>query len=103
MFPFLVVMGKPDCQVFEKLSSIFICLKVDPLVFQGAPETLDEDVVLEAPPAVHADPDIPCLENRGESFTGKLASLVGIEDLRCTALEDSFFKCLVKSTCKCTK
>src|ERR1035437_6919069 len=99
MFPFLVVMGKPDCQVFEKLSSGFICLKVDPLVLQGPPETLDEDVVFEAPLAVHADLDVPCLENRGESFTGKLASLVGIEDLGCTVLAESFFKCLNAKPC----
>src|SRR5450756_1681764 len=99
MFPFLVVMSKPDCQVFEKLSSSFIRLKVDPLVLQGAPETLYEDIVLEAPLAVHADLDIPCLENRGESFAGKLASLVGIEDIRCTVLEESFFKCLNAKPC----
>ena len=59
MFPFLVVMGKPDRQIFVKLSAGFVCFQVDSLVFQGAPEAFDEDVVLEPPFAVHADPDVP--------------------------------------------
>jgi len=92
MFSFLVVVGKPDCQVFEKLSSGFVCLQVDSLVFQGTPESFDKDVVLESPLAVHADPYVPGLEDGGESFAGKLASLVGVEDLRRAVFEQCLFQ-----------
>lgn len=63
MFPIVVVPVEPVFQVFGKLSSCFVCLQIDPLVFQRAPESLDEDVVLEAPFAIHADPDIPDFED----------------------------------------
>ena len=85
-------MGKPDCQVFEKFSSGFVCLQVDSLVFQGTPESFDKDIVLEAPLAVHADPDVPGLEDGGESFAGKLASLVGVEYLRGAVFEQYLFQ-----------
>ena len=91
-FPLLIVMGKPDCQVFEKIGSRFISLQINSLVLQGAPESLDEDVVLEAPFAVHADPDVPGFENRGKSFAGELAPLVGVENLRGAVFEQSFFE-----------
>src|SRR5512136_1693026 len=98
MFPFLVVVGKPDCKIFEKLGSCFISLQVDSLVFQGAPESLDEDVVLEPSLAVHADPDVPGLENGGEFLAGKLTPLVGVEDLRGTVFEQGFLERLDAET-----
>ena len=96
MLPFLIVVCEPDCQVFEKLSSSFICLQVDSLVLQSPPESFDEDVVFKAPLAVQADFDIPCFEDRGESFTGKLAPLVGVEYLRGAVFEQSFFECAIR-------
>jgi len=87
-------MGKPSCQVFEKLSSGFIRLQVDSLVLQCPPESFDEYVIFEAPLAVHADPDIPGFEDGGEGFAGKLAPLVGVEYLRGTVFEQSFLECL---------
>src|SRR6185369_2976457 len=99
MSPFLVVMGKPDCKVFEKLSSGFIRLQIDSLVFQGAPESFDKDIVLEATFAVHADPDVPGLEDGGKSFAGELTSLVGVEDIRRAVFEQSVFECLDAKSC----
>jgi hypothetical protein len=98
MFPVLVVMGKPDCRIFGKLGSWFISLQVDSLVFKGAPESLDEDVVLESPLAVHADPDVPGLENGDELFAGKLSPLVGVEDLRTAVFEEGFLERLDAET-----
>ena len=92
MFPFLVVMSKPLCQVFGKLGSRFVSLQVDSFVFQGTPESFDEDVVLEPPLAVHADLDVPGLEDGGKCLTGKLAPLIGVEDLRSAVFEKSFFE-----------
>jgi len=76
MLPFLVIPGEPSCQVFGKLNSRFVCLQVDALVLQGAPEPLDEDVILEAPFAVHADFHVPCFQHGRELLAGKLAPLV---------------------------
>ena len=92
MRSFLVVPGKPGCQVFGKFNSSFLCFQVDSLVLQGSPESFDENVVLEAPLAVHADPDVPGLEDRGELLAGKLAALVGVEYLRGSVFEQSFFQ-----------
>ena len=92
MAPVVVVPVEPPGQIFGKLSSGFVSLQIDPLVFQGAPESLDEDVVLEPPLAVHTDLDVPGLEDGGECFTGKLAPLVGVEDLRGAVFEEGFFE-----------
>src|SRR5208337_2497414 len=94
MSPVVVVPVEPVCKVLGKLDSSFVRLKIDSFVFQGTPESFDENVVLEAPLAVHADPDVPGLEDRGELLTGKLATLVGVEYLRGSVFEQSFFQCL---------
>ena len=49
MLPVVVVPVEPVCQVFGKLSAGFVCLQVDSLVLQCAPESFDEDVIFEAP------------------------------------------------------
>ncbi len=92
MFPIFVVPVKPVCQVSGKLVSRFVSLQVDPFVFQGAPESFDEDIILEASLAVHADPDVPGFQDGGEGFAGKLASLIGVEYLRGAVFEQSFFQ-----------
>ena len=82
MFPVIVVPVEPVCQVFGKLSSGFVSFQIDSFVLQCPPESFDEDVVFEAPFTVHADPDIPGLEDGGECLAGKLASLGGVEYFR---------------------
>src|SRR6516164_769902 len=52
-----------------------------PLVFQAAPQPLDEDVVHASAFAVHADRDPASLEHPGELAAGELAALVRVEDL----------------------
>ena len=59
-----------------------IGMEVDLLVFEAAPQPLDEDVVHAPALAVHADGDPVPLEGAGEVVAGELAALVGIEDLR---------------------
>src|SRR4029077_16806368 len=46
--------------------------QVDPFVLHGPPQALDEDVVVAAPAAVHAD--------LGKLVAGELRPLIGIED-----------------------
>ena len=56
-------------------------VQVDGLVFERAPEALDEDVVHAAAPAIHGDGDAGVFEHSRELEAGELAALVGIEDL----------------------
>src|ERR1700746_2135919 len=54
--------------------------QVDPFVLHGPPQALDEDVVVAAPAAVHADLDFMIPQHLGELITGELRPLIGIED-----------------------
>ena len=56
-------------------------MEVDLLVFDRSPETLDKDVVKDSATTVHADPDIVFLQPAGKLTAGKLAALIGVEDL----------------------
>ena len=55
--------------------------QIHPLVLDGPPQPLDEDVVVAATAAVHADGDTVVLEHPGEGFGRELAALIGVEDL----------------------
>ena len=57
-------------------------VEVDLLVFEAAPQPLDEDVVHVAALAIPGDGDRMALQGVGEIVAGELAALVGIEDLR---------------------
>ena len=57
-------------------------VQIDSLVFEGAPQPLDEDVVHAPAPAVHRDMDTGRPQAAGEGEAGELAALIGIEDLR---------------------
>src|SRR5260370_39484322 len=54
--------------------------QVDPFVLHGPPQALDEDVVVAAPAAIHADLDPAIAQHRGELVAGELRALIGIED-----------------------
>ena len=57
-------------------------VKVNVLPFDGAPEALDEGVIGGAAPAVAADTAAGGEQGLLVSEAGKLAALVGIEDVR---------------------
>lgn len=57
---------------------------VDFAVFDGTPQPLDLDVVAPGTPTIHADGDPLAQQHAGEGLTGKLAALVGIENLGLT-------------------
>ena len=56
------------------------------------PEPLDKDVVLAAPPTIHADGDPVVLEGLGKVVAGKLSPLVGVEDIRPAVAAQSLLK-----------
>ena len=66
--------------------------QIDPFVLDGPPQAFDEDVVVTAPPAIHADLDAMCLEHAGEFGAGELAALVGVEDLGGSVAGDGFLE-----------
>ena len=58
-------------------------VQVDVVVFDRAPEALDEHVVDCPSHAVHGDLHASFQEHRGEGLGGKLRSLVAVKDLWC--------------------
>ena len=62
-------------------------MEIGLLVFDRPPETLDKDVVKDPVSDVHADPDTIFLQQLGKLMAGKLAALIGVEDLRLRYLE----------------
>lgn len=57
-------------------------MQVDAFIFDRPPEPLDHDVVHPASLAIHGNAGAGLLEHGGECIAGKLAALIGIEDLR---------------------
>jgi hypothetical protein len=62
------------------------------LVFDGSPQTFDEDVVAPGALAVHADGDIVPDKHAGKRQAGELVALVGVEDLRLAVFGQGFLQ-----------
>ena len=62
------------------------------LVFDRAPQPLDEHVVPPGALAIHADRDAVALEHAGEGRAGELRALVGVEDLRLAVTRQGFLQ-----------
>ncbi len=56
--------------------------QIHPLVLDRPPQSLDEDVAMAPSASIHADLDAVGLEHVGELLAGKLAALVGVENLQ---------------------
>ena len=69
-------------------------VQIDLLVFDALPQSLDEHVVPPTPFPVHADLNAVVGEKPGELLAGKLAPLIGIEDLRRTLADHGFLHCV---------
>src|SRR5215471_16739700 len=78
----LIIKAEPGADADLGLGDTGIGVEVDFLVFEAAPQPLDEDVVHVAALAIPADGDRVALQGVGEIVAGELAALVGIEDLR---------------------
>ena len=55
-------------------------MQIQALVLDTAPQSLDEDVVQSPSPAIHTDANTLDLESAGEGLTGKLTTLIGVEN-----------------------
>src|SRR5277367_3335060 len=85
--PLVVVERKPPADAPARLQHRAIRLDEHFLIFQTAPQPLDEDVVQKPPFAVHADPDAGGLKFIQKRGAGKLYTLIGVENLRpCLAI-----------------
>ena len=80
--PVVVVKAEVGFEAGLRLDLRAVPLQVDLLVFHGAPEPFDEDVVQCPAPAIHRDPHAPSQQRLGKIGRGKLAALIGIEYLR---------------------
>ena len=81
MLTLLVIKAEPGADAGLGLGDAGVGVEVDLLVFEAAPQPLDENVVHIAALAIHADGDLVALQGAGEVVAGELAALVGIEDL----------------------
>src|SRR5205823_4720071 len=70
----------------SSLADAVVGSKIDLLVFDAAPQPLDEDVVPPGALTVHADGDPVVGEHTGEGRSGELRALIGVEDLRLAVL-----------------
>src|SRR5258705_11199075 len=62
------------------------------LVFDAAPQPLDEDVVAPGALAVHADRDPVFDQHASECRAGELAALISVEDFRLAVASESVLK-----------
>src|SRR4249920_646743 len=69
------------------------------LVFDAAPQPLDEDVVPPSPLTVHADRNAVVGEHAGKSRARELRTLVGVEDLWLAVTSESILKGLDAERC----
>jgi hypothetical protein len=76
----LIVKAKPGTDAGLGLGDRRIGVEVNFLVFEAAPQPLDEDVVHAAALAVHADHDAVVLQGAGEIVAGEVATLVRVEN-----------------------
>src|SRR5262245_2737010 len=77
-----VVEGDPLGNAGLGLVAVGVALEVDVLVLQRAPQSLDEHIVHPPPASIHRDADFGFTQHADEVAAGKLAALVGVEDLR---------------------
>src|SRR5260370_5154735 len=64
------------------LGDSFVGSQIDLLVFDAAPQPLNEHVVPPGPFAIHADGDAVAGKQTGERRARELRTLVGVEDFR---------------------
>src|SRR5882724_12891430 len=81
----------------ERMSCLadgFVGPQIHLLVFDAAPQPLNEDVVAPCSLAIHADRDAVAGERAGEGRAGELRALVGVEDFRLAVTSQGILQCL---------
>src|SRR3972149_2993651 len=77
-----IVKSKVRTDPAFRFPHIFIIVQVNLLVLYASPQALDENVVEESPPTIHADPDPGRFQLLRKTWTRILRSLIAVEDLR---------------------
>src|SRR5260370_805521 len=77
-----------------RLANAFVGPQIYLLVFDAAPQPLDEHVVPPCSFAIHADRDAVAGERAGEGRAGELRALVGIEDFGLAVTSEGVLQCL---------
>ena len=97
MRSFLVVIPHEAVDTYTCIPWCIICLWIYILIFYCPPEAFDKYIVICSPPVIHADSGSGIQEKFGVFWAGKVASLVGIHDLRdrllkrfATGIKDKF-------------
>src|SRR5467141_238910 len=70
----------------------FVGSQIDLLVFDAAPQPLNEHVVPPGPFAIHADGDVMAGKQTGERRARELRTLVGVEDFRPAMTSESILQ-----------
>ena len=81
MAPSVVVEGHPTADPLARLATACEGMQIDALLLQGAPQSLDEDVVEKAAAPVHRDAHAGISQAPGPRPRSELAALIGVEDL----------------------
>src|ERR1700730_13440386 len=74
MLALIIVEAEPGANASLGLGNAHIGVEVNLLIFEAAPQSLDEDVVHAATLAVHADHDLVPLQGASEVVAGELAA-----------------------------
>src|SRR3954462_352685 len=82
MRPPSIVVADPSPQPGLQRRAGLECMEVYTLVFQTAPQPLNEDIIHPSSPPVHRNAHTRLPQNASKPWRGELAALVGVEDLR---------------------
>src|SRR6185437_11552169 len=77
--PLLIVEPQPAADTLTGFGHRTVRLDIHLLIFQAAPQPLDEDVVQKSPFTIHADPNAVVRDLVEERRAGKLHALIGVE------------------------
>src|SRR5205823_7405677 len=89
MGPSSVIKVEIPADRMSRLADRFVGSQIDLLVFDAAPQPLDEHVVSPCTLAVHADGDAVAGEQAGEGRTGELRALISVEDVGLAVTDQS--------------
>ena len=76
------------------MGSIIKGLQVNALLFYTSLEALDQNIILIAILAIHADPYAMFAQHTCKGLTGELTALIGVEDIRFAIAYQSLFQCI---------
>src|SRR5471032_2563219 len=81
MWPPAVVEVQVAADRSAGLANAVVGVQIHLLIFDAAPQSLDEDIVPPSPFAVHADRNVVVSEHTGEGQARELRALIRVEDL----------------------